>query len=207
MKLILKYFPDINDEQKRQFEQLEPLYKEWNMQINVVSRKDIDELYTRHILHSLAIAKVIDFKDGSKILDVGTGGGFPGIPLAILFPKTHFFLVDSIGKKIKVVKEISQAIGLKNLEAEHKRAEEVKFKYDFIVSRAVTNLPKFNNWIKGKFNINSRHKIKNGLLYLKGGDLTEELKEAGRKYQLYNIPDFFEEEFFETKQVVYLKAF
>ena len=122
MKLILKYFPDINDEQKRQFEQLEPLYKEWNMQINVVSRKDIDELYTRHILHSLAIAKVIDFKDGSKILDVGTGGGFPGIPLAILFPKTHFFLVDSIGKKIKVVKEISQAIGLKNLEAEHKRA-------------------------------------------------------------------------------------
>ena len=207
MKLILKYFPDINDEQKRQFEQLEPLYKEWNMQINVVSRKDIDELYTRHILHSLAIAKVIDFKDGSKILDVGTGGGFPGIPLAILFPKTHFFLVDSIGKKIKVVKEISQAIGLKNLEAEHKRAEEVKFKYDFIVSRAVTNLPKFNNWIKGKFNTNSRHKIKNGLLYLKGGDLTEELKEAGRKYQLYNIPDFFEEEFFETKQVVYLKAF
>jgi len=207
MKLILKYFPDINEEQKRQFEQLEPLYKEWNMQINVVSRKDIDELYTRHILHSLAIAKVIDFKDGSKILDVGTGGGFPGIPLAILFPKTHFFLVDSIGKKIKVVKEISQAIGLKNLEAEHKRAEEVKFKYDFIVSRAVTNLPKFNNWIKGKFNTNSRHKIKNGLLYLKGGDLTEELKEAGRKYQLYNIPDFFEEEFFETKQVVYLKAF
>jgi len=184
MKLILKYFPDINEEQKRQFEQLEPLYKEWNMQINVVSRKDIDELYTRHILHSLAIAKVIDFKDGSKILDVGTGGGFPGIPLAILFPKTHFFLVDSIGKKIKVVKEISQAIGLKNLEAEHKRAEEVKFKYDFIVSRAVTNLPKFNNWIKGKFNTNSRHKIKNGLLYLKGGDLTEELKEAGRKYQL-----------------------
>jgi len=207
MKLILKYFPDINEEQKRQFEQLEPLYKEWNMQINVVSRKDIDELYTRHILHSLAIAKVIDFKDGSKILDVGTGGGFPGIPLAILFPKTHFFLVDSIGKKIKVVKEISQAIGLKNLEAEHKRAEEIKFKYDFIVSRAVTNLPKFNNWIKGKFNTNSRHKIKNGLLYLKGGDLTEELKEAGRKYQLYNIPDFFEEEFFETKQVVYLKAF
>ena len=207
MKLILKYFPDINDEQKRQFEQLEPLYKEWNMQINVVSRKDIDELYTRHILHSLAIAKVIDFKDGSKILDVGTGGGFPGIPLAILFPKTHFFLVDSIGKKIKVVKEISQAIGLKNLEAEHKRAEEVKFKYDFIVSRAVTNLPKFNTWIKGKFNINSRHKIKNGLLYLKGGDLTEELKEAGRKHQLYNIPDFFEEEFFETKKVVYLKAF
>ena len=207
MKLILKYFPDINNEQKRQFEQLEPLYKEWNMQINVVSRKDIDELYTRHILHSLAIAKVIDFKDGSKILDVGTGGGFPGIPLAILFPKTHFFLVDSIGKKIKVVKEISQAIGLKNLEAEHKRAEEVKFKYDFIVSRAVTNLPKFNTWIKGKFNINSRHKIKNGLLYLKGGDLTEELKEAGRKHQLYNIPDFFEEEFFETKKVVYLKAF
>ena len=207
MKLILKYFPDINNEQKRQFEQLEPLYKEWNMQINVVSRKDIDELYTRHILHSLAIAKVIDFKDGSKILDVGTGGGFPGIPLAILFPKTHFFLVDSIGKKIKVVKEISQAIGLKNLEAEHKRAEEVKFKYDFIVSRAVTNLPKFNTWIKGKFNINSRHKIKNGLLYLKGGDLTEELKEAGRKHKLYNIPDFFEEEFFETKKVVYLKAF
>ena len=142
MKLILKYFPDINDEQKRQFEQLEPLYKEWNMQINVVSRKDIDELYTRHILHSLAIAKVIDFKDGSKILDVGTGGGFPGIPLAILFPKTHFFLVDSIGKKIKVVKEISQAIGLKNLEAEHKRAEEVKFKYDFIaVSYTHLTLP------------------------------------------------------------------
>ncbi len=207
MKLILKYFPDITDEQKRQFEMLEPLYKEWNEQINVVSRKDIDELYTRHVLHSLAIAKIVDFKDGSKILDVGTGGGFPGIPLAILFPKTHFFLVDSIGKKIKVVNEISKAIGLKNIEAEHKRAEEVKFKYDFIVSRAVTNLPKFNNWIKGKFNLNSRHKIKNGLLYLKGGDLTEELKEAGRKHQLYDIPDFFEEDFFETKKIVYLKAF
>mgnify|MGYP003691662099 CR=1 FL=1 len=207
MKLILKYFPDITDEQKRQFELLEPLYKEWNQQINVVSRKDIDELYTRHVLHSLAIAKIVDFKDGSKILDVGTGGGFPGIPLAILFPKTHFFLVDSIGKKIKVVNEIAKAIGLKNLEAEHKRAEEVKFKYDFIVSRAVTNLPKFNNWIKGKFNLNSRHKVKNGLLYLKGGDLTEELKEAGRKHQLYDIPDFFEEDFFETKKVVYLKAF
>lgn len=207
MKLILKYFPDISDKQKQQFEQLEPLYKEWNNQINVISRKDIDELYTRHILHSLAIAKVVNFKNGSKILDVGTGGGFPGIPLAILFPNAHFFLVDSIGKKIKVVNEISQAIGLKNIQAEHKRAEEVKFKYDFIISRAVTNLPKFNNWIKGKFNVNSRHKIKNGLLYLKGGDLTEELKEAGRKHKLYNIPDFFEENFFETKKVVYLKAF
>ena len=207
MKLILKYFPDISDKQKQQFEQLEPLYKEWNNQINVISRKDIDELYTRHILHSLAIAKVVNFKNGSKILDVGTGGGFPGIPLAILFPNAHFFLVDSIGKKIKIVNEISQAIGLKNIQAEHKRAEEVKFKYDFIVSRAVTNLPKFNNWIKGKFNVNSRHKIKNGLLYLKGGDLTEELKEAGRKHKLYNIPDFFEENFFETKKVVYLKAF
>jgi 16S rRNA (guanine527-N7)-methyltransferase len=207
MKLILKYFPDITDEQKRQFEMLEPLYKEWNEQINVVSRKDIDELYTRHILHSLAIAKIVDFKDGSKILDVGTGGGFPGIPLAILFPKTHFFLVDSIGKKIKVVKEVANALGLKNLEADHIRAEEVKFKYDFIVSRAVTNLPKFNRWIRGKFNLNSRHKVKNGLLYLKGGDLTEELKEAGRKHELYDIPDFFEEEFFETKKVVYLKAF
>lgn len=207
MKLILKYFPDLTDNQKRQFEMLEPLYKEWNEQINVVSRKDIDELYTRHILHSLAIGKLIEFKPNSKVLDVGTGGGFPGIPLAILFPKTQFYLVDSIGKKIKVVKEVAKAIGLTNLEADHMRAEKVKFKYDFIVSRAVTNLPRFNNWIKGKFNETSRHKLKNGLLYLKGGDLTEELKEAGRKHQIFEIPEFYEEEFFETKKIVYLKAF
>jgi len=207
MNLILKYFPDLTDNQKRQFEMLEPLYKEWNEQINVVSRKDIDELYTRHILHSLAIAKLIEFKPNTKVLDVGTGGGFPGIPLAILFPKTQFYLVDSIGKKIKVVKEVANAIGLTNLEADHMRAEKVKFKYDFIVSRAVTSLPKFNNWIRGKFNITSRHKLKNGLLYLKGGDLTEELKEAGRKHEIFDIPDFFEEDFFETKKIVYIKAF
>ena len=207
MKLILKYFPDLTDNQKRQFEMLEPLYKEWNEQINVVSRKDIDELYTKHILHSLAIAKLIEFKPNSKVLDVGTGGGFPGIPLAILFPKTQFYLVDSIGKKIKVVKEVANAIILTNLEADHTRVETVKFKYDFIVSRAVTNLPRFNNWIRGKFNTTSRHKLKNGLLYLKGGDLTEELKEAGRKYEIFDIPDYFEEDFFETKKIVYIKAF
>ena len=205
MKLILKYFPDLTDNQKRQFEMLEPLYKEWNEQINVVSRKDIDELYTRHILHSLAIAKLIEFKPNSKVLDVGTGGGFPGIPLAILFPKTQFYLVDSIGKKIKVVKEVANAIKLTNIEADHTRVETVKFKYDFIVSRAVTNLPRFNNWIRGKFNITSRHKLKNGLLYLKGGDLTEELKEAGRKHEIFDIPDYFEEDFFETKKIVYVK--
>lgn len=205
--IILKYFPDLTEKQIKQFEMLGPLYQEWNEQINVVSRKDIDELYTRHVLHSLAIAKVIQFKNGTSVLDVGTGGGFPGIPLAILFPKTNFYLIDSIGKKIKVVKEVTAAIGLKNLEAEHGRAEKVKYEFDFVVSRAVTYLPRFNNWIKGKFNKNSRHKIKNGLLYLKGGDLTEELAEAGRKHQIYELPDYFDEPFFETKKIVYLKAF
>lgn len=207
VEIIKKHFPNLSDLQIKQFEQLGPLYKEWNEQINVVSRKDIDELYTRHILHSLGIAKVVKFTPGTSILDVGTGGGFPGIPLAILFPKCNFYLVDSIGKKIKVVNEIASAIGLENLEAKHQRAEEVKYDFDFIVSRAVTSLPKFNTWIKGKFANKSRNKIENGLLYLKGGDLTEELKEAGKKHEIFELSAYFKDEFFETKKVVYIKRF
>ncbi len=201
--LILKYFPNLNPTQIEQFEKLESLYKEWNAQINVVSRKDIDELYVRHVLHSLGIAKVQEFKPGSKILDVGTGGGFPGIPLAILFPETEFLLVDSIGKKIKVVNGVAQGIGLTNLTAEHMRAEKVKGEFDFIVSRAVTAMPDFVKWIKKKSAKKQNHELKNGILYLKGGDLTEELKDFPN-YTLYDLPTYFEEDFFETKKVVHL---
>lgn len=205
--LILKYFPNLSPIQIKQFELLGELYPIWNEQINVISRKDIEELYTRHILHSLAIAKVITFKPGTSILDVGTGGGFPGIPLAILFPECNFYLVDSIAKKIKVVNAIAEELGLDNVEAKQQRAEKVKYQFDFIVSRAVTYLPRFNNWIKGKFSKKNFNDRPNGLLYLKGGDLSIELKEAGKPYELHNIPEFFEEDFFETKKVVYLKAF
>lgn len=207
MDIILKHFPDLSPVQIKQFEQLGPLYAEWNEQINVISRKDIEELYTRHVLHSLGIAKVIHFKPGTSVLDVGTGGGFPGIPLAILFPETNFLLVDSIGKKIKVVNEIAEAIGLQNLEAKHERAENIRFEFDFIVSRAVTKLSRFNQWIKGKFAKESFNTIPNGLLYLKGGDLREELKEARKPHEIFELKDYFEGEFFETKAVVYLKAF
>lgn len=200
--LILKYFPEISEEQKLQFQKLEALYNEWNSKINVISRKDMESLYEKHILHSLGIAKVMSFADGTKILDVGTGGGFPGIPLAILFPQCHFTLIDSIGKKIKVVNEVAEGVGLKNVVGIHGRAEKLKGKFHFVVSRAVTQMPEFLRWLKGKFEkeqINPKH---NGVLYLKGGDLAEEL--AGLKCELFKLKDFFEEEFFDTKKVVYL---
>lgn len=203
MDEILRQFPDLSSVQIEQFSMLEELYKDWNSKINVISRKDIDELYIRHVLHSLAIAKVQQFAKDSYVLDVGTGGGFPGIPLAILFPEANFYLIDVIAKKIKVVNEVAQAIGLQNLKAEQKRAELVSEKFDFIVSRAVTNMPDFVNWVKGKIKKENKHKLKNGILYLKGGDLTEELKSFPKAIE-YNISDFFNEDFFETKKVVYL---
>jgi 16S rRNA (guanine527-N7)-methyltransferase len=204
--LLLKYFPDITPQQKQQFERLPELYDHWNSQINVISRKDIDQLFERHVLHSLGIAKVMQFLPGEKVLDVGTGGGFPGIPLAILFPETQFFLVDSIGKKIKVVQEVANAIGLKNLRAAHTRAEDVNEKFDFVVSRAVTRLKEFYPWVKGKFSKESKNTLANGILYLKGGDLAEEIYESNLKVQQFFLKDYFEEEFFETKQVIYIKA-
>ena len=203
MEFILKYFPDLTDVQKNQFQQLEALYQDWNSKINVISRKDIDELYVKHVLHSLAIAKIQKFEPGTYLLDVGTGGGFPGIPLAILFPETRFYLIDVILKKINVVKAVAEALDLKNVKAEQMRAENVKGDFDFIVSRAVTNMPDFVFWIKDKIKKQQKHELKNGILYLKGGDLTEELA-AFPSAKEYNIADFFEGEFFETKKVVYL---
>lgn len=203
MQEILKHFPNLSDTQIDQFTRLEGLYKDWNAKINVISRKDIDELYTRHVLHSLGIAKVQEFKPGSYVLDVGTGGGFPGIPLAILFPETRFYLIDVIAKKIKVVQEVADGLGLQNVKAEQIRAENVKGDFDFIVSRAVTNMPDFVKWVKDKIKKKQNHEHKNGILYLKGGDLTEELQDFP-KATLYNLSDFFEDEFFETKKVVHL---
>ncbi|TJY36474.1 16S rRNA (guanine(527)-N(7))-methyltransferase RsmG [Pontimicrobium aquaticum] len=203
MKLIQKYFPQLSDVQKEKFSQLFELYSNWNSKINVISRKDIDELYLRHVLHSLGIAKVIDFKDGTTILDVGTGGGFPGIPLAILYPNCDFHLVDSINKKLKVVNGVAESLGLTNVRTSHKRAEDINETFDFIVSRAVTAMPNFVNWVKNKVNKKSRHELKNGILYLKGGDLTEELQDFPKATQ-YNLSDYFNEEFFDTKKVVYL---
>mgnify|MGYP001313041472 CR=1 FL=1 len=207
LNLILKYFPDLTENQKNQFNKLQDLYVKWNAQINVISRKDIDELYTRHVLHSLGIAKVIQFKAGTSIMDVGTGGGFPGIPLAILFPESNFYLIDTIGKKIKVVNAVAEALALQNVEGVQKRAEKVKFEFDFIISRAVTYLPKFNNWIKGKFSNESFNDLPNGLLYLKGGDLTEEMEKAGKPYQSFELKNYFSEDFFETKKVIYMESF
>lgn len=203
MKEILHHFPNLSEVQIQQFKDLQSLYEDWNSKINVISRKDIDELYIRHVLHSLGIAKVIDFKKGTKILDVGTGGGFPGIPLAILFPEANFYLIDIIAKKIKVVNEVVKALGLKNVKAEQMRAENVKYEFDFIVSRAVTNMPDFVLWIKDKISKNSKNELENGILYLKGGDLTEELSSFPKATQ-YNLSDFFKEDFFETKKVVHL---
>ncbi len=203
MEEITKYFTNLSEKQLAQFAQLENLYKTWNTQINVISRKDIDELYLRHVLHSLAIAKIIDFKPKSKILDVGTGGGFPGIPLAILFPKTKFVLVDSIGKKIKVVREVSTVLGLENVTAIHGRAEKVKGEFDFVVSRAVTKMDDFYKWIRKKVATKHKHEIRNGILYLKGGDLTSELANFPKAIQ-HNISEFFENEFFETKKIVHI---
>lgn len=203
MDIILKYFPDLTETQISQFKKLEELYKEWNAQINVISRKDIDELYLRHVLHSLGIAKVQAFEPEANILDIGTGGGFPGIPLAILFPKANFHLVDSIGKKIKVVNEVSAALGLKNVKADHMRAEQVKGEFDFIVSRAVTNMEDFVKWTRKKIAKKKNHELKNGILYLKGGDLTEELANFPNA-TLYDLTNYFDEEFFETKKVVHI---
>lgn len=203
MKEILVQFPDLTAVQIQQFTQLFDLYQDWNAKINVISRKDIDELYTKHVLHSLGIAKIMSFKPNTSVMDVGTGGGFPTIPLAILFPETNFYAIDVIAKKIKVVNEVATALNLKNIKAEQKRAELVTEKFDFIVSRAVTNMPDFVNWVKGKIKKQSVHDLENGILYLKGGDLSEELKDFP-KATLYNLSDFFADEFFETKKVVHL---
>ena len=202
MQIIQKYFPGLTEKQIQQFADLKNLYEHWNAQINIISRKDIDELYTNHILHSLAIAKVIQFEKGTSILDIGTGGGFPGIPLAILFPETDFLLADSVGKKIKVVNEVSAAIGLTNVRTINERAENINETFDFIVSRAVINMTDFKKWVKGKFNKRHNNSLNNGILYLKGGDLSEELR--GISHQKYEIADSFNEAFFETKKVIYI---
>lgn len=203
MELILKYFPNLTEIQKQQFEQLRELYEDWNLKINVVSRKDIEELYLRHVLHSLGIAKIQAFLPGSQILDVGTGGGFPGIPLAILFPEVQFHLVDSIGKKIKVVEEVFAGLQLQNVKTTNARVETVSGKYDFIVSRAVAQMETFVHWINGKIAKKNLHERRNGILYLKGGDLTEELK-IYTTATVFPLSDYFEEDFFETKSVVHL---
>lgn len=202
--IISSYFPDLSPKQKEQFSQLDELYRFWNSRINLISRKDIDRLYLHHILHSLAIAKVISFLPGEKVLDVGTGGGFPGIPLAILFPETDFHLVDSIGKKIKVVQEVTLGCGLMNVRASHDRAEQIDGKFHFVVSRAVTRLSEFYPWVKGKFEKKSVNTIQNGILYLKGGDLAEEIKESGLKTELIPLSRFFKEDYFDSKFVVYI---
>lgn len=203
MKLILKYFPNLTEDQIDKFEKLQALYQDWNLKINVVSRKDIDELYLRHVLHSLAIVKVIKFKDGTKVLDVGTGGGFPGIPLAVLFPECDFHLVDSIAKKLKVVDEVAEGLGLTNVKTTHSRVEDIKGTYDFIVSRAVAAMPTFVYWVKGKIAEKQNNELKNGILYLKGGDLTEELQNY-KTVTIYNLSDYYTEDFFETKKLVHL---
>ena len=203
VELIYSHFPDLTERQRDQFAALQDLYTEWNAKINVISRKDMESFYEKHVLHSLGIAKVYSFKPGQKVLDVGTGGGFPGIPLAILFPETQFHLVDSIGKKIKVVLAVAEALDLENVRADHGRAEEFKGPYDFVVSRAVTQMQRFVPWIKGKISQKNLDTDRiNGLLYLKGGDLAEEL--GTMKARISNLSNFFTSEFFETKKVVYL---
>jgi 16S rRNA (guanine527-N7)-methyltransferase len=206
VNIITNYFKGLTEEQLEQFTQLSSLYELWNAQINVVSRKDIEELYLRHVLHSLAIAKVVQFKPKTKILDVGTGGGFPGIPLAILFPEVEFVLVDSIGKKIKVVNEVAQGLGLTNVRAYHKRADEVNEQFDFVVTRAVARINKVLPWLKGKLIPDGFNELKNGVLFLKGGDLTEEIEESGKKVEIYPITNYFNEEFFETKVIAYTRV-
>ena len=201
---LTKYFPELTDTQVDQYNQLGPLYADWNAKINVISRKDIDELMTRHVLHSLGIARVLKFNNGSDILDIGTGGGFPGIPLAIMFPEVNFTLVDSIGKKIMVVNEIASALNLSNVKGIHARAEKITGRFDFVVSRAVTRIKPFYQWTKGKFKTKSTHSLKNGILYLKGGDLTEEMAELSLPYKEHLLADHFEEDFFESKKVIYV---
>jgi len=202
--ILEKYFPELDEQKLILFQQAEQLYLDWNSKINLISRKDTEQLMERHILHSLSIAKVIRFETGTKILDVGTGGGFPGIPLAIMFPQAKFHLIDSIGKKIKVVKDIVQELGLKNVTADQIRAENVKGHFDFVVSRAVTRLPEFSNWIKGKVIKKGFNKLPNGVLYIKGGDVLEEIVNTGKKYEIFEISQFYDEDFFETKKVVHL---
>ncbi len=204
MEILTKYFPDLTDQQLDQFGRLGSLYEEWNAQINVISRKDIEQLYERHVLHSLAIAKVIQFKPQTTILDVGTGGGFPGIPLAILFPETSFMLIDSIGKKIKVVEEVASALNLRNVTAEHIRVEDVKQKFDFVVSRAVTAFPRFVSMVRTKVASQSNNDLPNGILYLKGGDFEEEIEPFRKQIQVYELQSFFQEEFFETKRLIHM---
>ena len=205
LDLIVHYFPELTPRQKEQFAQLKELYYDWNEKINVISRKDTDNFYERHVLHSLAIAKVMRFSAGSKIMDVGTGGGFPGIPLAILFPECDFLLVDSIGKKIKVVNEVAEALKLTNVRGVHERAEKINDQFDFVVSRAVTAMPAFVNWTKGKFLKENKNPFKNGILYLKGGDLKEEMASVKKAIQYFEISEIYQGEFFETKKVVYVR--
>jgi 16S rRNA (guanine527-N7)-methyltransferase len=204
MEVIKKYFPEINQQKLDLFSQLLPLYHEWNSKINVISRKDMENFYINHVLHSLAVAKVIHFTPGTQILDVGTGGGFPGIPLAILFPECSFHLLDSIEKKIKVVKEVTESLQLKNVTPIRQRAEEINQKFDFIISRAVTALPAFVGWVGNKILTGQRNPLANGIIYLKGGDFSDELRQLKLQYKLHNISEFFEEEFFETKKIVHL---
>ncbi len=203
-QLILSYFPTLSEKQIEQFDRLQELYDDWNSKINVISRKDMEHFYIHHVLHSLGIAKVTTFQPGTKILDIGTGGGFPGIPLAILFPEVHFHLVDSIGKKINVVKEVARALKLSNVEAQQARAEELVRKYDFVVSRAVTRMANFYPWVKGKIKLEDFNEFQNGILYLKGGDVDEEMEELDKSYVSYHLEDYFKEDFFETKKVVYM---
>jgi 16S rRNA (guanine527-N7)-methyltransferase len=203
---LARYFPDLTENQKKQFDQLYSLYGEWNEKINVISRKDIENLPVNHVLHSLGIANVVSFKPGATVMDVGTGGGFPGIPLAILFPEVHFHLVDSIGKKITVVREVAQAVNLKNVKAEQLRAEQATGEYDFIVSRAVTRMKEFYGWVGKKIKSKNLHERKNGILYLKGGDIEEEMNELGKPYESFDLSTYFQEPFFETKKVIYVPA-
>lgn len=205
MDIIRKYFPGLTPLQEDQFSQLGILYQEWNEKINVISRKDIDQLYERHVLHSMAIAKYVQFVPGSSIMDVGTGGGFPGIPLAILFPETNFFLVDSIAKKIKVIEGISQSLGLKNVQARQARAEKVDGQFDFVVSRAVTAFPKFVSLVRKKISNRQKNVLQNGILYLKGGDFDDELEPFKSDVQVYHLSEQFDEPFFETKKLIHLR--